>query len=223
MPFLRTLVQGLIGACQVAACVALSPLLRGWYGRWGCAGLIDPARTFPGDEYVPAPRSALTCAVAVDAPAAALWPWLVQLGCGRGGWYSYDLLDNAGRPSAEQILPQFQHLAVGDIVPAVPNGSFGFPVAALQPERALVLAGTLDTRTGKPATAATLGNDPYFSGLQAFVIEPLSPSRCALVFRMRVDWSPGRLNTLIYRFLLEPISFVMGRRMLLTLKQRAQA
>lgn len=222
MPSLRTLAEGALGAVQVALCVVLSPVLRSWYSSWGCEGRIDPRRSFPGDEWVPAPKSALTCAIVIERPPQAIWPWLLQLGCGRAGWYSYDLLDNGGTESARALLPQFQQLGVGDTVPAVPSGAFGFPVAAIDPAKSLVLAGTINTRTGQPADRAGIGNDPYFSGGQSFLIEARSPSLSILIFRMRVDWNKTRTNTLVYRYLLEPISFVMARKMLLSLKERIE-
>lgn len=221
-PSLHTLVAGASGLVHILFFVLFSPLLRGWYSTWGCRGLLDPQRSFAGDRFVPTPRSSVTCALEINARPADIWPWLVQLGCGRAGWYSYDLLDNGGQPSAEQILPQHQNLNVGDTVPAVPNGSFGFPVAELVENSALILAGTLNTRTGQPTEPEKLGNDPYFAGGQSFLIEPRGSSSSVLIFRMRVDWNATLLNTLIYRYILEPISAVMGQKMLLTLKQRVE-
>jgi proline iminopeptidase len=171
---------------------------------------------------VPHPRSELTCAITVHAPAKHIWPWFVQLGCQRGGWYSYDLLDNGGSPSAERILPEYQHLEVGEIVKAVPNGSFGFPVAIIEPGHALSLAGVLNTKTGEPADLNDPKLDAYFAGDQTFVIEHVNEQTSRIVFRMRIDWNPTRLNTFIYRCILEPISFVMTRKMLLNLKRRAE-
>lgn len=222
MPPLQTLIDGAVGALAVGTTLLLAPLLRPWYSHWGLR-TDERGRTWPGDDAVPTPRSAITCAVDVAASADRVWPWFVQLGCRRAGWYSYDLLDNGGVPSAERIVPELQQLAVGDVVPAVPNGAFGFPVARIEPGRLLLLAGTLNTRTGHPADATTLGADPYFAGGQAFVLEPAGPGATRLVFRMRTGWNPTLLNDLVYRHLLEPVSFVMARRMLLNLRRRCEA
>jgi hypothetical protein len=62
-------------------------------------------RTLPGDEVIPHPISSQTHAITIDVPPDKVWPWLVQMGCGRAGWYSYDLLDNGGRHSATTINP----------------------------------------------------------------------------------------------------------------------
>lgn len=214
--------EGIVGALTIGITVLLSPFLRAWYRQWG-AMPEEVARTLPGDEFVPHPKSEITAAITVRAPVQCVWPWFAQLGCQRGGWYSYDLLDNGGAPSAEKILPEFQNVRVGDMIAAVPNGSFGFPVAIAEHNRVLSLAGTLNTQTGKPAQP----NDPnlkiYFSGDQTFFMEPISDNATRLIFRMRTDWNATRANNLIYRGIVEPISFVMGRKMLRNVKGRAEA
>lgn len=214
--------EGLEGSLAIAGLALLSPLARPWYRCWGATD-AEVQRAWPGDIYVPHPQAALTCAITIEAPAEAVWPWFVQLGCQRAGWYSYDLLDNGGVPSADSILPQYQQLAVGDVVKAVPDGSFGFPVVELEPERWLILAGTINSETGESAGADVSQLKAYFSGSQSFIIEPLTDRRSRLIFRMRLAWNPAFVNTLVYRFLVEPISFVMGRKMLLKVKRRAEA
>lgn len=72
-----------------------------------------------GDELLPDARAELTHRVQIRAPASAVWPWLVQMGPRRGGWYSWDLLDNGGVRSADRILAEFQALAVGDVLPCM--------------------------------------------------------------------------------------------------------
>ncbi len=109
------------------------------------------------------------------------------------------------------------------MVAAVPNGSFGFPVALVEPGRVLALAGTLNTRTGKPADPNDPALDAYFAGDQTFYIQDAGAGQSRLIFRMRVDWNSTRLNNLVYRGLVEPVSFVMGRQMLLNVKRRAEA
>jgi hypothetical protein len=111
---------------------------------------------------------------------------------------------------------------VGDIVKAMPKGDFGFPVAMILPEEALVLAGTLDTRTGQPADPNDPGLMAYFSGDQTFYIKEQGDGTSRLIFRMRIDWNPSLANKLIYGYIVEPISFVMGRKTLLNVKRRAE-
>lgn len=222
MAELRTIVEGIGGALAIGGTIVLSPLLAPWYRTWG-ATENEAQRSLPGDELVPHPRSEVTCAITIQALADRVWPWLVQLGCQRAGWYSYDLLDNGGVPSAGHILPEYQHLLAGDQVLLTPDGRLGLPVTALEPERALVLGGTLDTRTGMGVQPGQPLPEAYYSGINVFVLEPAGETATRLIFRQRLDWNPGPANTLMYRVFLEPISFVMARRMLKGIKHRVEA
>src|SRR5215213_10172621 len=95
-------------------------------------------RRLPGDELVPHPKWTITHAITINTPPEAVWPWVVQMGSGRARWYAYDHIDNAGVPSARQIIPELQHLAVGDVLPALPGAKDAFIVSEVIPERALV-------------------------------------------------------------------------------------
>jgi hypothetical protein len=160
-----------------------------------------------GDGLLPRFTYSGTMAVTIDARPEHIWPWLVQMGYRRGGLYSYDWLDRLfgflDRPSATRILPEFQHLAVGDEIPLGrgPN----WPVAILEPDRALVL----DMR-----------NVSGMDWVWQFGLYAADEKRTRLVSRSRVRapsvWA--RLAT----YAIEPAGFVMTRRMLLGLKQRAE-
>jgi hypothetical protein len=218
----RVVIEGIIGIATIGGIVLLSPLLLSWYRRWG-ATEQEARRGLPGDSLVPRPRSQITCAVTIEAPIDQVWSWLLQLGCQRAGWYSYDLLDNGGVPSADRILPEHQHLAVGDKVLLTPDGRMGFPVAALDPGKAMVLGGMLNTRTGEGVNPGDPMPEAYYSGINVFVFDVVDETTTRLIFRQRLDWNPSFANTLIYRVFLEPISFAMGRKMLKGIKQRAEA
>ncbi|MFQ5415696.1 MAG: hypothetical protein ACE5FL_01485 [Myxococcota bacterium] len=99
-------------------------IVRPWQLRWGSRD-EELARGMPGDEVVARPTFDATRAVTVEAPAGAIWPWIVQMGIERAGWYSYDWIDNLGRRSAERILPEFQDARVGQLVPMSPNQKHG--------------------------------------------------------------------------------------------------
>ena len=219
---LKVIIEGIAGAVAIGITILLSPILRRWYSRWGATD-AEVKRSLPGDEFVPRPKSEFTCAITIHATPKQVWPWFVQLGCQRGGWYSYDLLDNGGIPSADRIIPEYQHLGVGDIVKAMPNGDFGFPVAAIVPGKVLTLAGTMNTSTGEPADPNNPDLEAYFSGDQTFYLDELDKGTTRLIFRMRLDWNPSLLNTLVNRGFFEPISFVMGRKMLLNITRRAES
>lgn len=121
---------------RLAAAAALTLLLyfalyRPWQLTWGATG-PETLQTLPGDEIVLRPVFAATRSVTIQAAPERIWPWLVQLGTGRAGWYSYDLIDNGARPSAEQIIPGLQNLQPGDLIPISPDGKIGLRVKDLQ-------------------------------------------------------------------------------------------
>ena len=125
----------LVGAAVAAAGWAAYSNVRRWWETWG----VDPdegARALAGDALVPDATVVDTRGLTIDAPPEAVWPWLVQMGFGRAGWYSYDRLDMRGA-SAERIVPEWQQLEVGDLLPTHPDG--GFEVRVLEPGRALVV------------------------------------------------------------------------------------
>ncbi len=106
----------LLDAVTAAPLWAVSPALKPWHMRWG-ATRLETAAPMPGDAVVPRAQFNATRAISIGAPPERVWPWIVQLGYGRGGFYTYDLLDNAGAPSADHIVEEYQDLHVRDLVP----------------------------------------------------------------------------------------------------------
>jgi hypothetical protein len=166
----------------------------------------------PGDEIVSVPRVGWTHAITVRASASRLWPWIVQIGCTRGGWYSYDLLDNGGKLSAEHVLPEHQTIYVGDIIPLEPKGNFGIPVAAIEPERALVLGGKLPTSPENPIWVTW-----------TFALLPVGEASTRLISRWRAAWTPSLVSDFAWGIMTEAIGFVMDRKMLLEIKRRVES
>lgn len=183
--------------------------------RWGATD--DELETeMPGDELVHAPRFTTTRAVTVHASPESVWQWLVQIGQGRGGLYSYDWLENLfglDIHSCNEIRPDLQHLAVGDVVRLSPdeNGP-RLTVARVDPPRTLVLW----SGPHRHEDAAT----PDITW--AFVVEPVDAATTRLVARWRADFRPTIGDALGYHYLVEPVSFVMERRMLLGIRDRAE-
>ena len=103
------------------------------------ASRLERTRALPGDELIRDPIASLTHAITIQRPPHGVWPWLVQMGADRAGWYSYDFIDNGRRPSADRIVPALQTVAVGDLFPAVPGATDGFHVLAFETARHLVL------------------------------------------------------------------------------------
>jgi hypothetical protein len=189
--------------------------------HWG-ASPDEADAPLPGDDLVPDAAYVTTRAVTVKAKAEAVWPWLVQLGQGRGGFYTYDLLEQmvgTDIRSADQILPDLQHLAVGDTIRLSPVG--GPKVALLQPAGALVLFDTMDVRSGR-----SIAHEPpnwwamYWTW--SFILRPLPDGTTRLLVRTRANLRPPVLLALAGPFLLEPVHWLMERGMLLGIKHRTE-
>jgi hypothetical protein len=212
--------DNLIGAFQVGGTLLASPLIRGWYNRWG-ATPAEAEQALPGDELVPIPLLGYTRAITIPAPAEQVWPWVVQLGQGRGGFYSYDGLENLARcdiHSADRILPEHQHPQIGDLVRLGPKGYPCFAMTAIDPGRALVLI-SADPQT-EQAVVYQAGAEKAFSiATWQFVLQPLDENTTRLVVRQRLAYSPEM--KWVWR-LTEPVGFVMERKMLLGIRQRAE-
>jgi membrane protease YdiL (CAAX protease family) len=131
----------------------------------------EQQRPMLGDELVQEPMFTVTHAVTIDTPPERIWPWLSQLGSLRGGWYSYDWVDNGGRPSADRILEEYQPIAPGDIVPCLPGAREAFVVAAVAPPHDLILI--------------VPGADGPITSWE-HLVKPLGPTRSRLIVRGRV-------------------------------------
>jgi hypothetical protein len=172
---------------------------------WG-ATAEEVSRKLPGDELLPEADLVSTRAVTIDAPPGAIWPWLVQMGSGRGGAYTYDWIENLlglHMHSARQILPQFQDLKVGDELPLGP----GRPVMRVEvcdPQQTL-------------AIRFADGNWVWIFALRT------EDGRTRLISRNRIAMPGAPLPVRVFNMLvMEPGSLVMERKMLLGIKQRAQ-
>lgn len=199
---------GLLGqVLEVAAALPVfvtSPLFRGWHLHWGSTP-EEASAPMPGDELVPVSHFTATRAISIDAPPAAVWPWVVQCGFGRAGFYSYDLLDNLGRPSAHEVLPQYQDLAIGALAAPMtnpPRRETSFLVEDFAVGQFLVWA--------KPDST------------WAWVLIGADDGRTRLVTRLRQRY---RLhpNALVTVLLSEFGDFAMMRKMLRGIKTRAEA
>lgn len=171
----------------------------------------ERARTLPGDDLIPQPLGSVNHAITIQRPPHEVWPWLVQMGSGRAGWYAYDFIDNGGHPSAEHILPNYQNVGVGSVLPALPGATDVFVVAQCEWEHSLVLTWRLPS--GKYQTT------------WAFVLEEPQPDRTRLLVRGRV--APGYRPYGLPQWLALPTGalahFIMQRKQLLGIARRAEA
>lgn len=177
-------------------------LVRPWQLRWGATD-AEVKRSMPGDDLVGQPTFNATRAVSIKAPAANIYPWIVQMGMTRAGWYSYDWLDNLARRSAEQILPEYQTIQIGSLVPLSPDGKQGMQVKDFSPNQWIVWV-------DKPGdTSWTWG------------IYPEGQNQTRLVTRVRVKYrwlSPS----LFFNLMIEFCDLPMMRKCLLGIQRRAE-
>jgi hypothetical protein len=204
----------------VAATVAQTEAALVHLGRSYGSTRVERTRRLPGDELVPRPDVQTDHAVTIEASPGAVWPWLVQMGWGRGGWYTArwvdELLFPANGPSAEVIDPALQDVSVGTFIPdGPPESGCGFTVVHLETDRAMVLRS--DSHLPESwRRRATL------DWTWTFTLTPLEDGRRTR-FHFRSRWSshPWWL-TLASRLALVPADFVMGRDMLNGVKRRAE-
>ncbi|MCU1376331.1 MAG: hypothetical protein JWO68_3617 [Actinomycetia bacterium] len=184
-----------------------APLYRRWHLHWGTTP-AEVAGPLPGDELLPAAQFQSTRAMSIAAPPEAVWPWLVQVGCLRAGWYSDDLLDNLGHPSATTIDSDFQHLEVGQWVPMSPSATPS-DRTALKVHSFLVNDWMLWT---KPDST------------WAWKLTPADGNSTRLVTRIHAvyDWHRP-LRALLGVILMEFGDFAMQRRMLRGIKARSES
>jgi hypothetical protein len=190
-------------------------IVRPWQRRWGATD-DELQRTLPGDELVPNPKYQTTMALTIHAKPAVIWPWLAQIGQGRGGFYSYEWLENlmgAAIHNADRIHPEWQ-LQVGDFVRLYHEGGGPPPyqVAAIEPGQALILGHPLD----KASNSGAAWGDSW-----SFVLQPIDQQYTRLIMRMRTSPElPGYMH--VVNNVLEPGYFIMFRGMLLGIKQLAE-
>ena len=202
--------MSLLGAVVVLSLVYVF-VVRSWFLRWG-ASSAETRMALPGDELLPAANSGCTRAIDIAAPAERVWPWLAQIGQAKGGFYSYTYLENlvGGQiVNADRIHPEWQDVKVGDGVrlhPAMPP----MPVTVVELSRALVLGGKGLPSHGIPPTS------------WAFILQAQGAAKTRLFVRWRSQGPESFTDRLLDKYLLEPIHFIMERRMMIGIKQRAE-
>ncbi len=206
--FNPTVIEEGLGALAIAGSILTSPLTRPWYSKWG-ATEIEVNMSLPGDDQVPNPVLVSTRAITIQTQASAVWPWLVQMGQGRGGLYSYERLENlvgCDMHNADQIMPEHQNLKIGDKIRLVPEGrDLYFLVSTIEPNRAIIL----------------FGDDPPTTW--AFILHPINENATRLIIRWRQDYETTPGNVIGWRLVTDPITFVMERKLLQGIKARAEA
>jgi hypothetical protein len=209
----RSFTESVEGAALIAAHL-LSPFLRSYRAHWG-ASAEDLERKLPGDELVPYSKWEFTHAITIYAPRSEVWNWLVQIGADRGGLYSYETLENlvgCNIHNAEQIIPKYQTLKAGDEIKIHPKAP-GMNVAVV--ERGHYILVHNDNRQE--------GTKSYINMTWLWHLDAIDATTTRLISRSRNDYSPELSNKLwMGPLIVEPISFVMERKMMLGIKERAE-
>lgn len=174
-------------------------------------------RGLAGDDLLVDAQGQLTHTIDIAAPPEAIWPWLVQLGCRRAGYYSYDLLDNGNQRSARELHPELQTLHIGEVLPATPEGDDGFEVLSLDPPRALVLGGLRDVAAERQVPFASPRPDRFTQMTWAFEVEPLDERSSRLHVRVRAVGS-----TPLHLAWIRPVHHFMESAQLEGIKARAE-
>ena len=194
----------------------ISGILAGLAALAICANMqvratpAERTEALAGDNLIPHPLGSVNHAITIHRSPHEVWPWLVQMGSGRAGWYAYDFIDNGRQRSADRILPEYQDISVGKVFPALPGAKDVFVVAECQPDRSLVLSWRLA--------------DGRYQTTWAFVLEQPQPDQTRMIVRGRVasgyrpyglpQWfalSTGRLA-----------HFIMQRKQLVSIRRRTE-
>ncbi|MGB8021401.1 MAG: SRPBCC family protein [Candidatus Nanopelagicales bacterium] len=207
-----------IGGGKVLATVLAAPIARTRYNRWGATDQ-ELASPMPGDELVAAPKLGYTRAITIEAPPERVWPWLVQIGQGRGGLYSFDGLENlvgCDIHSSEEILPECQELHPGDLIRLGRPGYPCFRVHSVSPPNTLVLVAA----DPKPPHDAATDDSPAGIATWQWELRPAPDGRSTrLLVRQRLAY-PRSMRLMWH--LVEPIAYVMEREMLHGIRDRAR-
>ena len=182
-----------VAAVVLAYALAIGP----WQRRWGTTH-EESHRAMPGDDLLRPDAPSTTRAITIHATPEQVFPWLRQIGYGRGGWYSYDWIDNDGEPSVERLVPDLW-LEVGDRIEMMPG--FGPIVRAIEPGVSIVSAGESDS--------------------WCLLVEPTGDGRTRLISRWRLDW-PRSLAVSVWIAVADPGAFIMERKMLLRIRDLAE-
>jgi hypothetical protein len=196
-------------------CVGFFAFVRPWYLNWG-ATAEERRMPLPGDDIIPDARSQQTRAITISAPSDLVWPWLAQLGQDRGGFYSYDVLENlvgCEMPTVDVRQPDKQQWQLGDklwMYPKEKAGGAGFAtLRAHVPGRALGFAArSFGTALSEPE-----------NGSWSMVLVSVSSNTTRLLIRGRGAAGRSLLGSTFDRSMFEPIHFVMERRMMIGIKQ----
>jgi len=176
----------------------------------------------PGDDVIPDFKGRVTFAINIRSNPKEIFPWIKQMGCQRGGWYSYDKVDNGGKPSAREIIQKFQEVKIGDFLPARPNdppGS-GFKVSEIKENKYLVLT----TFSKFPSFESVKPNEQpkkFWRTTWTFFLKKDAQDRTRLIVRNNIGFEPWWIS-IVSNMIAKPLHFIMQKRQLINIKNRIE-
>jgi len=221
----KNVVEGIKGILFIGAALGTPFFLRSLRTKWG-ASKVELNQTYPGDELVPQPKWIYSHAVTINAPIGNVWPWIAQIGQGRGGFYSYQWLENlfgCEIYNVSKILPQFQKLKTGDEI-KIHVKSPGLILTLIEDGNYFVLLGRENQELHEYFDMGDSMPEKYINVSWGFYLNEIAPGKTRFISRFRSDYSNQFTNFLGFSPLfVEPISFVMDRKMLLQIEKLAEA
>lgn len=193
-------------------------LLAAYARELGTPDAREDERPLPGDARIGDARAQLTHGITIRARPDQVWPWLIQMGARRAGFYSVDLLDNANVPSARELHAELQHLEVGEVIPATADGDEGFEVLELEAPTALVLGTLFDSQQQRQLPFAAARPSRFWQTTWAFALEPLDPEHTRLHVRARAAFAGQSLHAMWIR----PVHHLMQTAQLENLAARVE-
>ncbi|MBT3363180.1 MAG: hypothetical protein HN929_11995 [Chloroflexi bacterium] len=202
--------------------IIILPFLRSKLRKWGSTK-EELARELSGDDLIEDMKGWYNHAITIKATPAAVWPWIVQLGQNKGGFYSYELLENIAKSkihNVDRIVPEFQDTAIGDAVMMTPTAA-PYIVSAIDSGRAFILRLRVNLETQQTVNVAEPLPPKYQDGSWLFLLEETSEGKTRMITRSRNKWNQSKTNTFFYG-LFGIISMVMDRKMLKGIRKRAE-
>ena len=215
------ILEGFEGVAIIIACY-ITFFLKSARSHWGLTK-SEANRYLLGDELVLEPKAQFSHGVDINAPSSSVWPWVAQIGQGRGGFYTYTALENiAGLniQNADSIIPEFQNPKVGTLIPFSPTDAY--PIAILEKNKAIVLSFSYDMDKSAIIDPDQSLPENYFQLSWLWYIEDLGPNRSRFISRNRLSYSDSIKNKILFGWLMEPVVFAMDRKMCLGIKKRAE-
>lgn len=217
----QQIMEGIEGVAIIVAGY-LTLFLKPLRDRWGVSKAVAN-RPLPADEVIKEPKWQFTHGIEINAPAKYVWPWIAQIGQSRGGFYSYEALENLtglNILNSDEVLTEFQNPKLGDLIPFGPKDAY--PLVVCDPGRAMAVGHGRDLDTNTYLDPKVSYPTNYFHLTWLWYVEPMDGHRSRFISRNRVTFTASLKHKLMFGHFIEPIIFTMDRKMCYGIKKRAE-